>query len=325
MNRRLRLLWTVALVSSISPALAQMNGFDLRDPLVPAEAIIAGGPPKDGIPALDEPKFVAARDAAFLAQKDQVLGVVRNGIAKAYPLRVLNWHEVVNDRFGTEPIVVTYCPLCGSGMVFRAEVPGTAMPGPLTFGVSGLLYNSDVLLYDRQTESLWSQIAAKAVTGKMKGNVLESVPVVHTSWSDWRRRHPRTLVLSLDTGHNRDYGRDPYAGYELSEQLIFPVQFRSEGFHPKERVLGVSLGGAAKAYPFVELGKRAGTADGATSFDDEVGGQRVRIGFDRSHQVAEAFDESGQPMAATTLFWFAWYAFNPTTQVYRISQELRER
>jgi hypothetical protein len=318
MNRLFRLLWTVALVSSISPALAQMNGFDLRDPLVPAEAIIAGGPPKDGIPALDEPKFVAARDAGFLGQKDPVLGVVRNGIAKAYPLRVLNWHEVVNDRFGTEPIVVTYCPLCGSGMVFRAEVPGTAMPGPLTFGVSGLLYNSDVLLYDRQTESLWSQIAAKAVTGKMKGNVLESVPVVHTSWSDWRRRHPRTLVLSLDTGHNRDYGRDPYAGYELSEQLIFPVQFRSEGFHPKERVLGVSLGGAAKAYPFVELGKRAGTADGATSFDDEVGGKPVRIRFDPAHQVAEAFDASGQPIAGTTLFWFAWYAFNPATQVYRV-------
>ncbi|MCL4746617.1 MAG: DUF3179 domain-containing protein [Burkholderiaceae bacterium] len=173
-----------------------------------------------------------------------------------------------------------------------------------------------MLLYDRETQSLWSQIARKAVTGAMKSSELIAVPASHTSWADWRARHPSTLVLSTDTGHARNYGRDPYAGYDKQPDIYFPVKFRSQEFHPKERVLGVSLAGAHKAYPFVELDKRA-RAGAKTTIDDVLGGRKLRIEFDPGHRAAHAFDAQGKPIAATTLFWFAWYAFHPETEVFR--------
>ena len=283
------------------------NGFDLAGALVPAEEILQGGPPKDGIPAIDRPTFVAARDATDLRPNDMVLAIVRNGIAKAYPIRILNWHEVVNDRFGADDIVITFCPLCGSGVAFESKAGGRA----LRFGVSGLLYNSDVLLYDRETHSLWSQIRAQAVAGPLKGGRLAAVPVLHTTWADWRARHRDSLVLSQKTGFSRDYDGDPYAGYEKSAELIFPVRFRAEGYHPKERVLGIVLDGKAKAYPFVEMAKGAG------EIADTLAGRTVRIRYSREHQSAEAFDAKGQPLVATTLFWFAWAAFHPETELYR--------
>ncbi len=283
------------------------NGFDLAGALVPAEEILQGGPPKDGIPAIDKPEFVAAGKARGLRGKDMVLGIARNGIAKAYPILILNWHEVVNDRFGAEPIVVTFCPLCGSGVAFEATAGGRA----LQFGVSGLLYNSDVLLYDRATSSLWSQIRAQAVTGPLKGARLVQVPMLHMTWDDWRRRHPQTLVLSERTGFGRDYSRDPYDGYDKTEALMFPARFRAEGFHPKERVLGVLVGGKAKAYPFSELARAAGPVS------DIVGGQRVIVRFLPQGPAAEAQDASGRTLATTTLFWFAWAAFHPGTEIFR--------
>jgi len=149
---------------------------------------------------------------------------------------------VVNDRFGADGVAITFCPLCGTGMAFRA---GTAAK-PVRFGVSGLLYNSDVLLYDRGTLSLWSQLLSKAVSGPLKGRHLDALPVMHTSWADWRARHPRTVVLSRDTGFPRDYGRDPYAAYAESERIMFPVGRTNRSLHPKERVIGISLGGRTR-------------------------------------------------------------------------------
>jgi len=286
---------------------AELNGFDLSGALVPASEIFQGGPPKDGIPSLDRPKFVAAGEAGFLMPAARVLGIVRGGVAKAYPIAILNWHEVVNDRFGPEPVVVTFCPLCGTGMAFRAELDGRA----LQFGVSGLLYNSDVLLYDRQTQSLWSQILARAISGTMKGRKLDPLVIAHTSWEDWRARHPETLVLSTATGHRRNYGRNPYLGYETSREILFPVAFRAEGFHPKERVLGLEVDGKFKAYPFVELGKANGEVK------DEIGGSNITVRFDARHQSATAMDAAGRELPAVTAFWFAWYAFHPDTEVFR--------
>ncbi|MFU8817641.1 MAG: DUF3179 domain-containing (seleno)protein, partial [Pseudomonadales bacterium] len=166
-----------------------MNGFDLSDALIPVRAIESGGPPRDGIPAINQPKFVAAPEAGFLDDDDRILGVAINGQPKAYPISILNWHEVVNDSSGSQYFVVTYCPLCGTGMVFASN----AGDGALIFGVSGLLYNSDVLLFDRNTESLWSQILGKAVSGPLRGEPLPQLPAFHTTWADWRERHPQTL------------------------------------------------------------------------------------------------------------------------------------
>ena len=148
----------VALGMPMRAGARTLNGFDLTDTLIPEHLIEAGGPPRDGIPAIDEPLFVDSSRAG-LSDTDRVLGLSFGAVARAYPVRILNWHEIVNDRIADQPVAVTYCPLCGSGMAFDARVGGQIT----RFGVSGLLYNSDVLLYDRRTGSLWSQIMARAV------------------------------------------------------------------------------------------------------------------------------------------------------------------
>jgi hypothetical protein len=311
MNRRhLTALITASAAASwmdMAQADPMLNGFDLSQASVPISAIERGGPPKDGIPAIDRPRFVNAAGAK-LADEDRVLGIAREGIVRAYPVRILNWHEVVNDQFGPKPVVVTYCPLCGTGMAFEPPEETRATG----FGVSGLLFNSDVLLYDRATQSLWSQILSKAISGPLKGRVLPSVPLSHTSWVDWRRRHPGTQVLSTVTGYERDYGRDPYAGYDRVPRLIFDVQHR-DGRHPlKEWVLGLRINGTAKAYPFSVLER---VVDRAGTLQDKVGGHRLTIRYDRVHRTAEAVDEQGRPLAGILAFWFAWVAFHPETEV----------
>lgn len=289
------------------PDPADYNGFDLQGALVPLQAIEHGGPPRDGIPALDKPKFVAPVSTQ-LEPGDRVLGVAHKGVARAYPVRILNWHEVVNDRIGGDAVVVTYCPLCGTGMAFDATLDGREM----SFGVSGLLFNSDVLLYDRRTKSLWSQLRQQAISGPLKGKMLRSIPLEHTTWEDWRKRYPATEVLSFQTGHARNYWRDPYAGYAAVNQLMFEVQHRDNRIATKEWVLGLSLGTVRKAYPFGALARRAGK-DGI--LEDEVGGQKVRIRYDAKHRTARAEDADGRPLPSVMAFWFAWVAFHPQTQV----------
>ena len=301
------LLLPTAIVGAAPPDPSEFNGFIVENASVPLEAILRGGPPRDGIPSIDRPRFVSAAQAG-LADDDRLLGLVINGHARAYPVRILNWHEVVNDRFGDRAVAVTYCPLCGSGMAFDARVNRKTV----SFGVSGLLYNSDVLLYDRTSSSLWSQMMLTAVSGPMKGTRLSSVPLTHTSWADWRRRHPDTRVLSTNTGYERNYARDPYAGYERIEELMFRVEHQDIRYPMKEWVLGVTIGNAAKAYPFSAL---AGVVDPKGDYWDSLDGQRLRIRFDKAHRTAEAFDAQGRPLNATMAFWFAWIGFFPRTEV----------
>ncbi len=305
----LALAASLGMAHAAGPNPADVNGFDISNASVPTPAIQRGGPPRDGIPAIDRPKFVHAKQAR-LGVNERVLGVVLHGLARAYPVRILNWHEVVNDRFGERAVVVTYCPLCGTGMAFDAP----ARTDGNGFGVSGLLYNSNVLLYDRATQSLWSQLLQTAISGPRKGERLQSLALTHTSWGDWRQRHPGTEVLSTDTGFGRDYSHDPYAGYERVQQLMFDVQHREARFELKEWVLGIEVGGRYKAYPFSVLGRAVNT-DG--ELVDTVAGRRLRIRYDRSHGTAEAFDEQGRPWPGTMAFWFAWVAFHPQTEVLR--------
>jgi hypothetical protein len=286
------------------------NGFDLTDALVPEDKIHAGGPPRDGIPAIDQPHFLVAPDAHSMEPDDPVLGMVLQGVTKAYPLDIMNWHEIVNDLFDKKSVVVTYCPLCGTGMAFYANINGQ----DLKFGVSGLLYNSDVLFYDRATESLWSQLDRRAISGPYKGGRLEPVPLERTTWKDWVRRHPDTLVLSRKTGYIRDYDHSPYADYEHSGALYFPVDFRAQGYHPKERVLGVEIDGHFKAYPFRELSKLS-KKGGILS--DQIAGRKIVLHFDAENQNARIEDERGRALPSVVAFWFAWYAFHPETQRYQ--------
>ncbi len=292
---------------SINSCLAQYkNGFDLKDAVIPMQDIFRGGPGKDGIPSIDTPHFVVADKASFLTADSAVLGMTYKGVTKAYPINILNWHEIVNDQFKDEPVVITFCPLCGSGMAFSATINNKTH----TFGVSGLLYNSDVLLFDRQTNSLWSQLMTKAISGLHKGKQLKSLPVTHTTWKNWKTQHPETLVLSINTGFVRDYNDSPYADYLKNPQLMFPVTAVSRRYHPKEKVLGIEIQSQFKVYPFIELEKSP------AEFTETVNGKFISIRYDRKYQTATIFDQQGNQLPTVRTFWFAWYTFHPKTAVY---------
>lgn len=290
-----------------------LYGFDTSRHSIPLDEIYDGGPGKDGIPAILLPKFISAKEAdrTFLKNDDRVLGLIYRGKAKAYPIKILNWHEIVNDRIGGVSRVVTYCPLCGTGMVFDTKVKGRK----LTFGVSGLLYQSDMLLYDHQTESLWSQIKSEAVTGSLIGARLKLVSSTHTDWKSWKARYPGTLVLSDDTGYIRNYDRDPYEGYESSDRLMFGVKATNQKYHSKEKVIGIQLGKVTKAYPFSELGKTK------SPVKDILGKTPISIFYDRKSKTAIIRDEKGRELPSVVGFWFAWYAFHPETQVFSIAKK----
>jgi uncharacterized protein DUF3179 len=285
------------------------NGFKLNDASIPVREILYGGPPRDGIPAINKPKFVTSDAVDFLDDDDRVLGVVIGDIAKAYPIKILDRHEIVNDQSGDQNFVVTYCPLCGTGVVFAANIG----EGFLNFGVSGLLYNSDVLLYDRNTESLWSQIMGEAISGELKGVKLPQLPVFHTSWGEWKNRHPDSLVLSTDTGYSINYDKPAYAGYKQSRQLYFKVSRKAPStYHPKEQVMGLEITGKFKAYPFTELSKNA-----QADFADEFAGEKFNIAWNEAAQSAHITDADDNVVVTTTGFWFAWFTFHPETEVFK--------
>jgi hypothetical protein len=284
-----------------------MKGFDLSNATIPVKAIKDGGPPKDGIPSIDHPEFKIISEVE-IEENARILGVNYNGVAKAYPLNIMNYHEIVNDMFNGHPVVVTYCPLCGSGIAFDASIDNERR----TFGVSGLLYNSDVLLYDRKTESLWSQIMMKAVSGPLAGEKLEMLPTMNTTWGEWKAMNPETKILTENTGFKRDYTRNPYAGYEESAQIYFDVENRDNRFHPKEMMVGIEVDGKFKAYPFSELEK---LKDG--KLKDIFNGRELLIEFNEKSQSAVIKNRKGKLLPSLTTFWFAWYAFHPETEVYR--------
>ncbi len=284
------------------------NGFNLDDSLIPAEKIKRGGPPRDGIPSIDKPEFVPADNAGFLKDKDRVIGIYYKGIARAYPVRILNWHEIVNDTFQDTPILISYCPLCNSGMVFSAQDKDLRF----TFGVSGLLYNSDVLLYDRQTQSLWSQILGKSISGPLKGIKLNLLPSSHTTWRQWRQQYPDSQVLSTNTGFRINYKKSPYMDYARSSDLMFKVEHKNRAYRNKELVLGLTLGNRHKAYPFTELSKQ-----GLDSFSDNFAGKNLRIKWLQKDKTAMVFDDNGNELATVLAYWFAWYAFFPDTEIFK--------
>ena len=218
---------------------------------VPLSEFASGGPRRDGIPPIDRPKTVPVADAeGFLDEREPVLVVEQGGAARAYPVQILVWHEIVNDRVGGRPIAVTYCPLCNSSVVFDRRVDGRE----LTFGTTGNLRKSDLVMWDRQTESWWQQLTAEAVVGKLTGRKLTVLPSQTLSWADYRKRFPRGDVLSRDTGFSRDYGTNPYQGYETDggEPMLFEGA-PDRRLPAKERVAAVTVGEATVVVPFSRL------------------------------------------------------------------------
>lgn len=334
-------------VSTSAPAVAR----DRLDEF--ADNIRSGGPPKDGIPPIDEPEFLTARSADFLTDDDIVFGFVEGGEARAYPQLVLVWHEIVNDTLPEGPLSVTYCPLTGSAIGFRGIAEGGE---PLTFGTSGDLVNSNLLMYDRQTDSRWPQILSQAILGPSRGTHLQEVPLAWTTWGRWRKLHPETKVLSTQTGHLRRYGDDPYGSYtplggyyERGSSLYFPVMHEDRRFDRKEVVIGSKHGKTRAAVRKDALRDKKVAAtelegrplaflydprlDQARSYVSTVDAQEVALvpsdspGEFRDRSSGSVFDSSGRalsgPLAGASLqrivsfdvMWFAWAAFFPDTKV----------
>jgi hypothetical protein len=259
---------------------------------------------RDCIPSIDEPRFLSADQADFLSPADVVMGIEVNGDARAYPIAILNFHEIVNDEIGGRPVVITYCPLCGSGIAFDRTFGNRVVE----FGVSGLLRKNDLILYDRATESLWQQITGRAFAGPLRGEELRSLPVSITRWVRWREAHPDTRVLSTDTGYERPYdNKTPYGDYDRSRRLLFPVAF-DQSLHPKTVVHGVEIGDDSYAVTESVL-----QAHGELS---QAGDPAVRWQMLPSGEVTASREDTGERLVTHRMFWFAWYSFHTTTRLY---------
>lgn len=265
------------------------------------EEITWGGVRVDGIPSLDNPKRVAAAEADYMEPDDLVFGVSINGDTRAYPLRIMGWHEMFNEVIGGLPVALAYCTLCGSGILFETKVP--PREEPFVFGSSGFLYRSNKLMFDRQTDSLWNQFTGKPVSGALRnsGIALKIRPVVITTWKDWSARHPDTTVLSLDTGHRRDYGSGVvYAAYFNSPDLMFPAAVKNEKrVLRKDYVFGIRAPGGAKAWPLSAF-------EGGAVINDRVGLSNIVLVGDAAGRTVRAYERgetefSKSPAAGTLI------------------------
>ena len=311
--------------------------------IVPLDKIRSGGPPRDGIPSIDNPQFVNVSEADFVSDDDVVIGLKINGESRAYPLSILVWHEIVNDNVGDTPVAVTYCPLCFTNQVFDRTINGQEVE----FGTSGKLYNSNLVMYDRLTESYWSQALGTAIVGELAGYELEKIPFDVITWKDWKTLHPDTLILTTDTGHLRPYGVDPYGSYYTDPRILFPVENKDDRLPAKTLIVGFHQGNLYKAYKQKDVEFSQVINDeilnksillvsqfsgNTRAFERTVSGEVLEFEYldaklidvqTQSEWSYEGVAISG-PLEGTKLtriaidpgFWFAWVAFHPDTEVF---------
>ncbi|HVR42190.1 MAG TPA: DUF3179 domain-containing protein [Thermoanaerobaculia bacterium] len=331
------------MVAKIDPALAEFLKEDAPRTIRPEE-IVWGGVIRDGIPALDRPRFIEASRATWLSPDEPVFGVVVAGDARAYPERILAWHEMANDRIGGRPVSLSYCTLCGAAIAYGGEASDGRT---YTFGSSGFLYRSNKLMYDRRTGTLWSQLTGEPVFGPLVAKKLEPLrvlPLTVTTWREWRAAHPKTRVLSLETGYVRDYRPGAaYGSYLASPDTMFPVWKKvPSSLAIKDSVLVVNVGSVRKLYPVDAL-------RGPALVHDRVGGKEIVLIGERAYEsggrrfrregaalidpaTGERFtvgEESLSSQTGTRLprvpshraFWFGAYAFYPGTELWQPHEE----
>jgi len=243
---------------NVASALRDLRDPAFPEPLIEPNLIIPGGPPPDGIPPIDAPTFLKVGDVGWLTETEAVLALTVGDETHAYPFQIMTWHEIVNDTVGGVPVTVTYCPLCNSGVAFDRRVGGRV----LDFGTSGRLYASNLVMYDRQTESLWPQVTGQAAIGALTGTQLRVLPLSPVGWADFRAAHPDAWVLSRATGHVRDYGRNPYAGLDVDPDRPppFGAPTDDDRLPPMERV--VALQGDSESVTVVRSAiEKAGTLE----------------------------------------------------------------
>jgi uncharacterized protein DUF3179 len=295
---------------------------DFRKREVPLSEFLSGGPPKDGIPPIDAPEFLPVGEVDFVRDQEPVIEVVVDGRARAYPIQILIWHEIVNDTVADVPVAVTFCPLCNTALVFDRRVEGRL----LDFGTTGKLRHSDLVMYDRQTESWWQQFGGEALVGAFAGTRLVRIPARIVAWRDFAALHPDGQVLSRETGHDRRYGENPYEGYDdVDSPPFFPVRnAKDDRLPPKERVVFIERGREAVVVPYSVLRRKR-------VVNIRVGGERLVVRFRPG--TASALDSSviaeGRRVGAAQVlrdgrlaefeepFWFVVAAFRPDARVVR--------
>ncbi len=306
-NRTYALIgFVLALFFFPSSSQADLSEFDVSNSVVDKGMFLSGGPKKDGIPAITEPQFVAAGDVDFLKNHDLVVGIELADEARAYPIQILNWHEIVNDKIADKSVAVTWCPLTRSAVAFDRSIKEEI----LEFGVSGLLFNSNVVMYDRTHNGLWSQLKMGGLTGKFSSENLTTIPSQVVTWKEWRTNHPATQVLSKKTGYWRAYDVDPYESYHGSPDTMFSIKSQDQRLAAKSLVVGIKMGETVKAYPLESINK----LDGKT-LEDKVNGQDITIRY-FDGKTAVITDKHGNVLSSVVTYWFAWSTFHQKTLVY---------
>jgi len=338
--------WKLSLLSRIDPTYHKV--FYRDAPVrIRLEEIVWGGVRLDGIPALDDPPRVSAKEAGFLTASELVFGVSAGGAHHAYPLRYLSWHEMVNDIIGGEPVTLSYCTLCNSGIAYSGRTPEGERR---TFGTSGLLYRSNKLMFDRQTYTLWSNLTGEPVVGRLARSPIRLgvLPATVTTWEDWRSAHPDTTVLKLDDSFGRrwSYTYTPGAADRVRAGVSFPVWLKSKALEPKAEVYALRTGSHAKAYPVERVlqagvvNDRVGDVDLVLVGDAKSGAVRAYrrdgLTFSPAGDDSELRNEAGERWRITEeallpesgsaprldrvpghlSYWFAWYGFFPQTEIF---------
>jgi len=294
-------------LGEFSPARVTLAGWRTNGKrrLVPLTAFRPGGPGRDGIPALTRPRVVPVSAVRHLAPRAPVIELVVAGKVRAYPLEVLVWHEIVNDVLGGHPVAVTFCPLCNTALVFDPRVGGRV----LEFGTTGLLRNSDLVMYDRQTETWWQQFGGLGLIGDLAGTRLRRLPARIVRWDAFARAYPAATVVGRETGYDRPYGTNPYPGYDDADSGPWFAAANEDDrrLRPKERVVFVERGGEAVAVPVASLrGGRTGRV--------RLGGRELTVRADRGGVDVRS---GGRTIAYTEPFWFAVAAFRPNARIVR--------
>lgn len=314
---------------------------------IPRNQVFDGGPGKDGIPALENPEMIDPSQASYLNPDDLVIGYRSGEEVRAYSHKVLDWHEIINDQVYVDALAVTYCPLTGTAIGWDRMIENTLT----TFGVSGLLYNSNLIPYDRATDSNWSQMRLDCVNGTLIGKRITTFPLVETTWKTWQAMYPDTKVVSTNTGHSRNYERYPYGDYRTNHNnLIFPVGNEDDRLPNKDRVLGVIVDGKVRVYPLHDFGNEVKVVQ------EEFKGRSLVVVGSTASNFAMAFDnrkeaifsplqnalpavmedeqgnryevfgevvsgpDLGERLLPTTSYigyWFAWAGFYPELSLYR--------
>lgn len=274
-----------------------------------------GGPGKGGIgidrgiPALDENniKYVTVEEAdKWIEDNELVLAFNHKGVKRVYPLQIMVWHEIANDVIAGDPIAITYCPLCGSGIAYYRVINNQ----PVKFGTSGKLYNSNLIMYDDLTDTYWQQIDGKAIIGELTGLELIELSIDTVVWRDYKTNNQDAQVLSQQTGMSRNYGRDPYGNYYEDSFLIFPVDNEDNRIHAKTPVLGIEINGKYKAYQEDQIKE-------LRTITDTFQNTNIKIEAKEDGTITITNTDTGEEITRERDFWFAWYAFHPDTELYQ--------